>query len=110
MPQSVTAVSDADFQRVVVESALPVMVDFWAEWCGPCRLLAPMMDELQEAHQGRWMIVKANLNDVPQIAEQLKIASLPTIVIYHDGRAVERRSGLVTRQVLETMMESVVAG
>ena len=87
------AVSTADFDREVLESEIPVLVDFWAVWCGPCRMIAPTVDAVAEEYAGRAKVVKLNVDDRPDIAGRYGIQSIPTLVLFKGGQPVDRLMG-----------------
>jgi thioredoxin len=88
------AVSDATFAEQVEKSPLPVLVDMWAEWCGPCRYLSPVVDELAAEMAGRMRFAKLNVDENPAISNRFKIRSIPALVIFKDGHEVDRLIGL----------------
>jgi thioredoxin 1 len=90
----------ANFQRDVLDSSHPVLVDFWAEWCGPCRVLAPVIGELATEFTGRVTVGKVNVDDESALAVQYGIRSIPTLLLFKDGRVVDQVVGVVPRQVL----------
>ncbi len=79
------AVGDGDFNEVVLVSDTPVVVDFWAEWCGPCRLVAPELEKIQAEYEGKVKVVQLNIDDSPQVASKYGIMSIPTIALFVDG-------------------------
>src|ERR1700716_2981669 len=87
------AVSTADFDRGVFDSEIPVLVDFWAVWCGPCRMIAPTVDAVAEEYSGRAKVVKLNVDDRPDIAGRYGIQSIPTLVLLKGGQPVDRLMG-----------------
>jgi thioredoxin 1 len=93
MTTSVSAVTDADFDSQVLQAGQVVLVDFWAEWCAPCRMIAPVVEDLATEMAGRVKFVKMDIDANPQVQTQLGIMSIPTLIIFKDGQAAERTVG-----------------
>ena len=88
-------VSDADFDQTVLGADLPVLVDFWAPWCGPCRMVAPVLEQIAQERSGEFIIAKLNTDENPEIAGRYGIMSIPTLVVFNRGEAVEGTVGAV---------------
>ena len=100
-----TVVTDQTFQREVLESNVPVLVDFWAPWCGPCRMIAPLIDQLAEEYQGKLKAVKLNTDESPSVATEYGIRSIPTVMIFKDGQKVDTVIGAVPKSTLSGTIE-----
>ncbi len=94
MAENVLEFTDDNFQTEVVKSATPVLVDFWAPWCGPCRMIAPVVEELANEYQGKIRVGKINTDDNPKIPSDLGISGIPTLMLFKGGEVVERLVGL----------------
>lgn len=94
-------ISDQTFEREVLQtSGRPVLLDCWAPWCGPCRMIAPVMDQLAAESQGRYRIAKLNVDENPMTASRFQIASIPTMLIFKDGKLIDRLIGLQSKKVV----------
>ena len=102
-------VTDNTFDEKVLASALPVMVDFWAPWCGPCRMVAPLVEDLARAYDGRAVMAKVNTDESSGVAARLDIRGIPTLIIFKDGREVDRVVGFAPRRVLEEKLDFALA-
>jgi thioredoxin 1 len=100
-----SAVTDASFKDDVLESDVPVLVDFWAPWCGPCRMVAPVVDEIAEQYEGQIKVVKLNTDENPQVASQYGIRSIPTLMIFKGGQRVDMVVGAVPKTTLANTLE-----
>jgi thioredoxin 1 len=98
--------TDASFEQDVVKSDVPVLVDFWAPWCGPCRIVGPILEQVAEANEGKVKVYKLNVDENPAIANQFGITGIPTVIIFRDGKAVKQ---LVGAQPAQVYMNAVAA-
>jgi len=105
----VAKVSDADFEAQVLKSAEPVVVDFWAEWCGPCRMIAPALEEIAGTMNGKVKIVKLNVDENPATAAKYGIMSIPTLMLFKNGELASRQVGAAPKQKLEAWINSSTA-
>jgi thioredoxin 1 len=98
---AITQVTDATFATEVEQSDTPVLVDFWAEWCGPCRMMNPILEEFSAEHAGRVKVAKLNVDDSPESSTRFKVLSIPTMLLFQDGKVVKQLVGAMSRQRLE---------
>ncbi|HEX7342784.1 MAG TPA: thioredoxin [bacterium] len=104
--KSLAHFSDSSFKQDVLESALPVLVDFWAEWCGPCHMLAPIVEQIAQDYQGRVKVGKLNVDENPQIAAQFGIRGIPTLLLFDKGKPVEQIIGAVPKAQIMTKLDA----
>jgi thioredoxin len=93
-----------NFDALVLNAETPVLVDFWAPWCMPCRMLAPVVDEIAETYQGRMAVGKINIDDCPALAQKYGVMSIPTVVLFKAGQAVEKTVGVQPKEQLEQII------
>ena len=105
---SSAAVTDASFEQDVLKSDVPVLVDFWAPWCGPCRMVAPIVDEIAKEFEGQIKVFKLNTDENPNVASQFGIRSIPTLMLFKDGQKVETVVGAVPKKTLHTTITKYV--
>ena len=103
---STIKVTDASFEADVLQSTEPVVVDFWAEWCGPCKMIAPALEEIQTALGAKVKIVKLNVDENPATAQKYGIMSIPTLMLFKNGELASRQVGAAPRQKLEQWITS----
>ncbi|MGD1808372.1 thioredoxin [Dapis sp. BLCC M126] len=102
---SATPVTDSSFSQEVLESNVPVLVDFWAPWCGPCRMVGPVVDEIAGQYEGQIKVVKLNTDENPNVASQYGIRSIPTLMIFKGGQRVDMVVGAVPKTTLAQTLE-----
>jgi thioredoxin 1 len=108
MVQEPIHVSDATFEKSVLQSALPVVVDFWAPWCGPCRMVAPILDKFARDYAGRLLVAKVNTDDNPQWAERYGVRGIPTMLFVANGKVIHQQVGVVPEPYLKDMVEELL--
>jgi thioredoxin 1 len=101
-------VSDNSFEDEVLKSSLPVMVDFWAPWCGPCRMIAPTTEKLAREYEGRLKVCKLNVDENPQTASKYRVMSIPQVLFFKNGEVVDESTGAVPESTLHSKAESVL--
>jgi thioredoxin 1 len=102
---SAAVVTDDNFEQEVIGSGVPVLVDFWAPWCGPCRMVAPVVDEIAEQFAGKIKVVKVNTDENPGVASKYGIRSIPTLMIFKEGQRVDMVVGAVPKTTLASTLE-----
>lgn len=103
-------VSDANFERVTTDTDIPVVVDFYADWCGPCKMMAPILDDLAHERQGEILVVKLNTDENQATAQRLNIRGIPTLAVYRQGQEVVRQTGAVPRSEVNAMLARAAGG
>lgn len=102
------SVNDSNFKELVLDSPIPAVVDFWATWCGPCKQLAPIVDELAEAYQGKIAIFKCNVDEASDVPMQYGIRSIPTLLFFKNGELVEKSVGFVAKGALTAKLDNLL--
>ncbi len=100
--------TDESFAALTTNSALPVVVDFWASWCGPCKMFGPEFARTAQANAGKWIAAKVNTEELPAVAQHLKIQAIPTLVVFNGGREVARKQGALPGRLLEQFVAQSV--
>lgn len=108
MAKKVLELNDDNFDQEVLQSDLPVFVDFWAPWCGPCQMIAPLVESLAEEYEGRCKVGKLNVDENPRTAMRFDIMSIPTLMLFKDGKVIERIVGAVPKEVMEGIIKRVI--
>ncbi|MFA6617656.1 MAG: thioredoxin [Candidatus Neomarinimicrobiota bacterium] len=108
MSQLTVEVTDQNFQTEVLGNPLPVIVDFWAPWCGPCRMIAPKLEEIAKDYEGKVVIAKVNVDNSPMVAGQFGIRSIPTLLFVKDGKVMEQVIGNVPKGDLEATLKKLL--
>lgn len=106
MSEHITYVSDATFDAEVLQSQLPVLVDYWAEWCGPCRMIAPILDEIAQEYAGKLNIAKLNVDENQQTPQKYGIRGIPTLMLFKNGNIEATKVGAVSKSQLTAFIDS----
>ncbi len=101
-------VGSHNFKEEVLESDVPVIVDLWAEWCVPCRMVEPILEEISEEYEGKLKIAKVNVDEEGELAAQYGIVSIPTLLVFKDGNVVKKQIGAVPKPVIEGMIRDLI--
>lgn len=105
---SVTEVSDSNFDKEVIQSDVPVLVDFWAPWCGPCKSIAPIIEELSKEYNGRLKVVKVNVDENKEAAMRFNVRGIPNLILFKGGESQEQIVGAVAKQEIVSAIDKVV--
>jgi thioredoxin 1 len=109
MSKYVSEVSDGNFEQHVLQSDRPVLVDFWAEWCGPCRMIAPTVEAVAEKYESTARVVKINVDDNPSVAQRYGIKGIPTLILFKNGREEERVVGATSKEAISRIIDKHAA-
>ncbi|MEI6048147.1 MAG: thioredoxin [Bacteroidota bacterium] len=101
-------VNDGNFDEIVIKSDKPVLVDFWAEWCGPCRMIAPIVEEISHEYEGKALVVKCDVDNSPGVALKYNIRNIPTILFFKDGKIADKQVGAVPKASFVTKLNALI--
>ena len=101
--------TEETFQRTIADAEVPVLVDFYADWCGPCKMMAPFVDDVARKHMGRALVMKLDTDRAPKLSGSLNIRGIPTTIVFKGGKEVERQTGAVSQAVLEQLLLSALS-
>ena len=104
-----TEISTKDFTQVVIQAPTPVLVDFYAPWCGPCRMVAPLLEALAETYAGQIQFVKVNVDDAPEVAARYHITGVPTLMAFHNGKVIKTIVGLASPRALTAALDPLAS-
>ena len=107
MAGKVVELNDANFAQEVLQASQPVLVDFWAPWCGPCRQITPVIEQLAEENQGSAKVLKVNIDENPQTAQDLNVYSIPTLIVFKDGQEARRFVGVQSKDRLQDALNEM---
>jgi thioredoxin 1 len=107
--ENIVTATEANFNDEVLKSTTPVLVDFWAEWCGPCKMLGPLLDELATEYNGKVKIAKVNIDDHQSLAAQYRVTAIPTLLVFKNGQVMEQMVGAKTKRDLKASLDRVAA-
>jgi len=108
MSENISNVDQSSFQQTVLDSTKPVLVDFWAEWCGPCKAIAPVVEELANEYTGKVGFAKVNVDQAPALASSYGVMSIPTIIVFKDGKPANQVIGFKSKDDLKKLLDSVI--
>lgn len=101
-------VNDGNFEELVIKSDKPVIVDFWAEWCGPCRMITPLMEEISREYEGKAVVAKCDVDNSPQVASKYGIRNIPTVLFFKDGKIADKQVGAVPKKNFVSKLDAIL--
>ena len=108
MSDKIIHVSDTTFEDEVLNSDTPIIVDYWAEWCGPCKMIAPILDEIADEYQGKLTVAKLNIDDNQETAQKYAVRGIPTLMIFKDGEVAGTKVGALSKSQMSAFIDSVI--
>ena len=106
MSQQIVHVSDSSFEQDVLKSSVPVLLDFWAEWCGPCKMIAPILDQIAAEYAGKVLVAKMNVDESPRTPTKYSVRSIPTLMLFKNGTVVDQKIGAVRKADVAAFLDS----
>lgn len=108
MSERTTKITTANFNEIVEKSAQPVLVDFWADWCNPCTMLSPIIEEIAQEYEGKAVVGKVNIDEQGDLAQKFGVMSIPTLILFKEGKVVQKSVGVVGKDRISNMIDSVL--
>ena len=108
MPEKTFEVTNINFDEVVISNPMPVLIDFWAEWCTPCRMLSPIVDEVAKDYEGKIVVGKVNIDEQTDLAQRFGVMSIPTLILFKNGKIEKKSIGVVGKDKISNMIDSVI--
>ncbi len=102
------AITDSNFDEIVLKSEKPVMLDFWAEWCGPCRMIAPFVEQISQEFEGKAIVGKVDVDNNPEVAARFGIRNIPTIIFFKNGQVVDKHVGAAPKDTLASKLQAIL--
>ena len=106
---TITHVNETNFKKEIEESSIPVIMDFWAEWCGPCQMMGPVFEELSSEFEGKLKFVKVNTEEAPELAKRFSIQGIPCLIVTKEGEEIERIVGFAQKEALKEKIDSILS-
>ena len=106
MSQQIVHVSDSSFEQDVLKSNVPVLLDFWAEWCGPCKMIAPILDQIAAEYAGKVLVAKMNVDESPRTPTKYSVRSIPTLMLFKNGTVIDQKIGAVRKADVVAFLDS----
>ena len=107
--ENVLTLTESNFKELVLQAPAPVLVDFWAEWCGPCKMIAPVLDELATEYDGKVKIGKVNIDENPNLATEFRVSAIPTLLVFKNGQVMEQMVGAKSKRDLKASLDRAAA-